>query len=62
MEPILLKLMLAEKMFKLEDVPVLVEKVTEVGDTETSAMLLDYRETKFSEKEKEKFKKKQLKL
>lgn len=57
-EPILLKLMLAEKMFKLEDIPILLEKVTEVGNTEIVAMLLEYREIKFSEEEKQRFQQK----
>ena len=57
-----MKLMLDEKMFKLEEVLALIEKVTEAGNTEVAAMLLEYRETKFSEKEKEKFANKKFKL
>lgn len=49
-------------MFKLEEVPNLIEKVTEAGSTEATAMLLEYCETKFSEKRKQMFKNNQFKL
>ena len=42
-------------MFQLEEVPALVKKATQAGNTEAAMMLPEYRETKFSEKEKEKY-------
>lgn len=61
-EEIVLEFMLNEKMFKLKEIPYLIEKVNETGNTELAAILLQYREKKFSEEEKQQFAQTQFQL
>lgn len=57
----LLKMMFDQKIVTLEDIPVLIEKVNEVGNAELVAMIIAYRDENFTAEDSQKLAERQLK-